>query len=98
VESRPDSRTCQGDSQASIIGAADVYVSDFGEVTVIPNRFQRARDGWVLDFDYVSVDYLRPFATVPLAKTGDAEKRMLIVEYGLRVKHETALGLMADLS
>jgi hypothetical protein len=87
----------KGDSPATIIGAADVYVSDFGTVTVIPNRFQRNRDAFVLDFDYVEVDYLRPFKTVPLAKTGDAEKRMLIVEYGLRVKHEAALALAADL-
>lgn len=87
-----------GASPAKIIGAADVYVSDFGTVRVIPNRFQRARDGWVLDFEYVSVDYLRAFKTEKLAKTGDAEKRYLIAEYGLKVKNEKALGLAADLT
>ena len=34
---------------------------------------------------------------VPLAKTGDAEKRMLVVEYGLKVKTEKAHGVAADL-
>lgn len=84
--------------QASIIGAANVYVSDFGNLTVIPNRFQRTSTAFVLDWDFVSIDYLRPFKQVPLAKTGDAEKRMLIVEYGLRVKNEKAEGVAVDLT
>lgn len=88
----------KGNTAASIIGAADVYVSDFGQLSIVPNRFQRNSDGWVLDFDFISVDYLRPFKTIELAKTGDAEKRMLITEYMLRVKNEAALGLAADLS
>jgi hypothetical protein len=52
----------------------------------------------VLDWDYVSVDYLRPFKQEPLAKTGDAEKRLLICEYGLRVKNEKALAVAVDLT
>lgn len=84
--------------QATIIGAADTYVSDFGNLTVVPNRFQRARDAFVLDWEFISIDYLRPFKQEPLAKTGDAEKRMLIVEYGLRVKNEKALGIITDLT
>jgi hypothetical protein len=31
-----------------LITAADVYVSDFGTLSVIPNRFQRNHDEWVL--------------------------------------------------
>lgn len=84
-------------SPTAIIGSADVYVSDFGTVRVIPNRFQRERDAWVLDWDYMSVRYLRPYATKPLAKTGDAEKRLLICEYTLQVNQESALGIAADL-
>lgn len=82
----------------AIIAAADVYVSDFGTIRVIPNRFQRERDAWLLDFDQVSLSYLRPFKTEKLAKTGDAEKRMLINEYTLRVNQEAGLGLIADLT
>ena len=36
--------------------------------------------------------------SIELAKTGDAEKRMLLVEYGLKVKNEAALGVIADLT
>jgi hypothetical protein len=80
------------------IGAVDVYVSDFGVIRIIPNRFQRARDGFVLDMEYCGLAFLRPMHTVKLAKTGDAEKRLLQVEYTLVVKNEKALGVVADLS
>jgi len=82
----------------AIIAAVDVYVSDFGTLRVIPNRFQRERDGWLLDFDFIEIMHLRPFKTEKLAKTGDAEKRMLLVEWGLKIKQEAALGLAADLN
>lgn len=82
----------------AVIGAVDVYVSDFGKIAVVPNRLQRARDGWVLDPSGISVLYLRPFNTVALAKTGDAEKRMIRVEYCLKVNHEKQQGLVADLT
>lgn len=84
--------------QAIIVGAADVYVSDFGNVSVVPNRFQRDRDALLLDPSFISIDYLRPFKTEPMAKTGDAEKRMILAEWGLRVKNEKALGGIFDLT
>ena len=86
------------DSPTTIIGAADVYMSDFGTLQVVPNRFQRARDAWVLDPEYASVCYLRPIQQVELAKTGDAEKGMLIGEFGLKVMNEAAHGIVADLT
>ena len=86
------------DAPTTIIGAADVYMSDFGSVTVVPNRFQRDRDAFVLDPEYASVCYLRPIQQVELAKTGDAEKRMVIAEFGLKVMNEAAHGIIADLT
>ncbi len=91
-------RDVAGNKPGVIIGAADVYVSDFGAVSVVPNRFQRERDAFVLDPEYASVAFLRPFQTVELAKTGDAEKRMIVVEWGLKVHTEKAHGLAADLT
>lgn len=86
-----------GDRPATIIGAADIYVSDFGQVQVVPNRFQRERDAWVIDPEYAKMITLRPYQQIELAKTGDAEKRMLIVEWGHKVLAENAHGLAADL-
>jgi hypothetical protein len=87
-----------GAKPSTIIGAADIYVSDFGNVSIVANRFQRERDVFVLDPQYASVAYLRPFQTVELAKTGDAEKRMLLVEWGLKVNNEKAHGAVYDLN
>ena len=81
----------------AIIAAADVYVSDFGTLSVMPDRFQRQRDCFVVDPAYAGVVYLRPFKSVPLAKTGDAEKKMLIVEWGLKVHNEKAHAAVYDL-
>ena len=86
-----------GDRPATIIGAADVYVSDFGNVQVVPNRFQRERDAFVIDPEYAGVVTLRPYQQIELAKTGDADKRMLIVEFGHKVYAENAHGIAADL-
>ena len=86
------------DGPTTIIGAADVYMSDFGTLSVVPNRFQRARDAWVLDTEMASVCNLRPIQKVDLAKTGDASKAMLIWEGGLEVSNEAAHGLIADLT
>ncbi len=85
-------------SPTAVIAAIDVYVSDFGTLKIIPSRHQRERDGWFLDFEFLEVLFLRSFRTVKLAKTGDAEKRMLIAEWTLQVKNEAALGLAADLN
>lgn len=87
----------------TIIGAADFYLSDFGKVAVVPNRFMSATNAasdaaFVLDPDMASVDYLRPFQTNELAKTGDAEVTQLLVEYTLKVNNPAAHGLIADLS
>lgn len=84
--------------QAQIVGAADVYVSDFGTVNIVPNRFQRPGDGLVVDPQYASLAVLRPIEQMELAKTGDAEKRLMLVEYGLKVQNEAAHGIIADLT
>lgn len=87
----------EGAKQSTIIGAADIYVSDFGNVTIVPNRFQRNRDAFVLDPAYAEIVYLRPMFREKLAKTGDAEKSQMIVEWGLKVNNEAAHGVVADL-
>lgn len=85
-----------GSAGATVVGAVDVYVSDFGTLSITPNRFQRNRDAWVLDFGVIRLRDLRPYKVVELAKTGDAEKRYLRREWGLQVDNEAALGLVTD--
>ena len=82
----------------TIIGAADVYLSDFGTLAVTPNRFQRTRDALILDPEYAALAYLRPFQTNDLAKTGDSEKTQLLAEFTLEMRNEAAHGIVADLN
>jgi hypothetical protein len=82
----------------TIVGAADVYVSDFGSISIVPNRFSRERDAYVVDPDLVEMATLRPIQSEELAKTGDATKYMLLVEAGLQVNNEAGLGIIADLT
>jgi hypothetical protein len=81
-----------------LVTAVDVYVSDFGEHRVVPNRFQRDRSALIITPRMWSVDYLRGFRQFALAKTGDAEKRELLAEYTLRSSNPHASGVVADLT
>ena len=83
-------------SPTTIIGAADVYLSDFGSVSVVPDRFLSDDYSFVLDPSMANVAYLRPLKQTKLAKTGDSEKHLLNVEYTLVVKNEAAHAMMSD--
>jgi hypothetical protein len=85
------------EAPSTIIGAADVYISDFGSIQIVPNRFQRDRTAFVLDPEYAAVSYLRDFEVQDLAKTGDSDKKQIIVEYGLEISNEAAHGVIADI-
>ena len=87
-----------GAKPSTIVAAADIYVSDFGNVSIVPSRFQRERDAFVVDPEYASIDYLRPFQTMEMAKTGDADKRLMLAEWGLRIHTEKAHGAAYDLT
>lgn len=87
-----------GSGQATIVAAADHYVSDFGTFKVVPSRFNRDRTICVLDMDFWEIAYLRPFQTIPLAKVGDSDQRMILVEAGLKSRNEAASGKVTDLA
>lgn len=77
---------------AVIIGSADVYVSDFGQVAIVANRFSPASNVYALDMEYWSVDYLRPFQKTDLSKTGDSDRCMILAEYCLKADNPDASG------
>lgn len=86
----------KGAEDKTLIASIDIYDSDFGELQIVPNRFQRALDVWVLQKDMWAVAYLRPFQLWDLAKTGDTERKQLLAEYCLESRNEAASGLVAD--
>ena len=85
-------------ADATLYTSVDVYASDFGQLQVVPNRFSRDRDAWVLDMDYWGVAFLRDFTMHELSKTGDSEKRQLLLEATLESRNEAASGLVADVT
>lgn len=106
-------RDTQGsNSQATILGAADVYVSDFGQHKIVPNRFMSAgagrsagsnglyagRTALILDPSKWEVKMLQPFKVEPLAKTGHADRRMISTELTLCCMDEAANAAVADLA
>jgi acid stress-induced BolA-like protein IbaG/YrbA len=88
----------------TLYAVVDVYVSDFGQIKLIPSRFTRGastaadREVFVLDTDYWALATLRPMQTVDLAKTGDADKAMIITEVTLESRNEAASAVIADLT
>lgn len=105
--------TGQGQNQSVAIGAVDVFVSDFGALEIISNRFildYLAQDNgggayggadevdvFVMDFMYWATCFLRGFRTEPLAKTGDADNRQMLVDYSVIAKNESSSALIADI-
>ena len=90
---------------AAIVGAADVYLSDFGMLSVIPERFMTSdyasnngEQALILDPTMLALATLRPFQSTLLAQTGDAEKHQMLTELTLQVSNEAAHAIVADLT
>ena len=90
MSGRADAIRSVSDNNTTIQNAVDVYVSDFGTYNIVMDRFCDQDFVYLLDHDMWSVDYLRDFQTVDIARAGDGEKKMLLVEYGLRCGNEAA--------
>ena len=84
-------------SGKKLVTAIDVYVSDFGDLKVVPNRFQVAESALVLDMSMWSFAELRPMQKVNLAKTHDSDEMALLCEATLVSRNEAASGAVFDL-
>lgn len=83
-----------------LVGTTSMYLTDFGMLEVIVDRFAPNDAVWVLDSDYLEVGALRGrnFVTQPLAKVGDAENFQLLTEWTLKVQAPKAHGAVYALS
>lgn len=90
----------QDQATKKITAAADVYESDFGRLKTVPNRFMRSRDCLVLQMDMWASAALpgRNMISFPLAKTGDTDRRQILVEHTLESRNEKASGGVFDLT
>ena len=77
-------------AQASIIGAANLYVSDFGRHQVILNRYGRDSVALCIDPSMWALRYLRKPLKRELARTGDGKKYQIITEWALVARNNLA--------
>ena len=82
----------------TVEASVSIYSSDFGELKIVPSNRSRERSLLLVDPEFAKVSYLRSFDTINIATIGDAETKMIVVEYGLEVGNEAAHGIVADLS
>jgi hypothetical protein len=89
----------KGKSQGTIIGGADVYVSDFGAMTHVPHYMMAGSTNvFGLSLDEIKIAYLRPYQSKPLGPSGDSTREQCLVDATLRVEAEKACFKIADLS
>jgi hypothetical protein len=87
-----------GPKPAQIIGAADVYVSDFGNLTLIPHPYGLTRDCLLADPEMFAVGVLDGTKSKRLGDTGDTEKHIMTNESTLICRNEKAHAVVADLT
>jgi len=82
----------------TVEASVSIYASDFGELKIVPSNLSRERSLLLVDPEFAKVSYLRDFKTVDISTIGDAETKMIVVEYGLEMSNEAAHGIVADLN
>lgn len=90
--------TVSGKSQATIYGAADMYVGDFSAITLIPHPYGLTRDCVFVDPEYVKVATLDGLKSKELASSGDNLKFLITLEKGLACSNEKAHAVIRDLT
>jgi hypothetical protein len=98
----PQRMSTRDNRQATIVGAADTYLGDFGTYDIVPNRCMSttaaiASNAYVLDPDLLQVGVLRPTNEVTAARISDATQKVLITEVTLIVENEAGIASAADL-
>jgi hypothetical protein len=71
--------------KTEVVATVDVIATDGGRVTAMPSRWMPADLGMLIDPEYARLAFFRNFRQYPIAKIGDAETRMIVVEWGTQV-------------
>ena len=88
--------------KATALGYVNVFVTDFGTLSLVPNRLQQktgtadAASVFILDPAYLEMCFLNGYQTEELSKTGLSDKRLMSVDWTLKVLNEKAQGIIAD--
>ncbi len=87
--------------QGRIIGGADVYMSDFGELEIVPHYIMTSsapNTVFLCNPEYASLAFLDGFRSTSIGPTGDSEKELITADLCLRVDSEKAFAKITDLT
>ena len=88
-----------GKKQGAVVTGADIFIGDFGQLSVVPHYLMSgATDAYLLNMDYIDMAFLDGIKTSDLAKTGDSEKQLITADCCLAVRSSDAQGKIANLS
>jgi hypothetical protein len=92
------SKTSDGDKR-KVVNNVEIYIDPLGtEIRMIPCRQCPTDVVYFVDPEYAALATLRNFFTKDLAKTGDSERKQIIVEATLEVRNEKGHGAIFDLA
>ena len=86
------------DNEKRLVNAIDLYVSPFGEMSVVLNRWQRTNEAYLVDPAYWETKTLRPMRTIPLAKVGDSTEVQLLEECCICATNTRASGMVNSIA
>lgn len=84
--------------EKKITNVINIYESPFGTVRVVKNRRIRSTDALVYDPKNWKLTVLRNWFRTKLAKSGDADRWMMVGEFGLKHSNQKATALITDLT
>ena len=89
----------QDGAKTKVVNNVEIYVDPLGtEVKLVPCRQAPTSSIFFVDMEYLKFCTLRNFHTTDLAKTGDSERKQILVEYTMEVSNEKAHGAVYDLT
>lgn len=92
-------RTETGKKPATIVGAADYYLSDFGLMAFVPHYIMSARtDVFGIDPASLRMAYLRGWQANKIGRKGDAEEEQILCDVSLEVRSEKNMFKIANLT
>jgi hypothetical protein len=76
--------------KTEVVSTVDILSTDFGRIRIMPTRWTPTDLGLLIDPNYAAVAFFRSFRQYLMARTGDAETRMIVVEWGVEMRNPLA--------
>ena len=76
--------------KTEVVSTIDVLATDVGRIKVAPSRWLATDVALLIDPDYAAVAFFRAFRQYLMARVGDAETRLIVVEWGVEMRNPVA--------